>query len=137
MTRAVLDTNVYVSSIFWKGSPHRTVLLALRGAFEALTSPEILTELRVVLKRDFDQPDDLIRRQIDLILAYASLVIPTTDIDVLQEDPDDNKVLECAVDGDADYVVTGDGHLLDLGSFEGIRMVKPRAFLDVLQDAED
>lgn len=66
MVKAVLDTNILVSSIFWeKGNPHKVVELALDKKIEVFTSTEILQELEKVLKRDFDEPDEMIQRQYD------------------------------------------------------------------------
>lgn len=132
MTRVVLDTNVFVSSIFWKGPSHKVVEKALDGEIEVFTSVEILQELDKVLRRDFAEPDEMVHRQISLIVDYATTVPVTTKLSVVKKDPDDDKILECAVSCDADYVVTGDKHLLDLKEYRGIRIVTPKQFLDIL-----
>jgi predicted nucleic acid-binding protein len=67
----------------------------------------------------------------------AEIVKPDMVLHVIQDDPDDNRVLECAVKGSADYIVTGDRHLLRLGSYEAIAIVTVRQFLDTAEAEED
>lgn len=130
--KAVLDTNILVSSVFWMGNPHRIVELAIEGKIRACTSPEILAELEKVLKRDFLEDHDFIDSQIALILEYAEVVMPVRRIQAVKDDPEDDKILECAVAAGAEYIVTGDPHLLDLGNFEGTKIVKPADFLKLI-----
>lgn len=70
MIKVVLDTNIFISSIFWKGSPHRVVEKAVDGKINVFTSIEILQELDKVLRRDFEEPDEMVYRQISLIREY-------------------------------------------------------------------
>jgi uncharacterized protein len=131
--KAVFDTNIFVSSIFWeKGNPHRVVELAIDRKIMAFTSVEILQELEKVLKRDFDEPDDIIQRQIGLIFEYASVVISDEKVDVIKADPEDNKILACALSCNADYIVTGDQHLLDLKEYERVKIVTAKEFLGII-----
>ena len=94
MLKVVLDTNIFVSSIFWRGNPHKVVRLALDKRIRVVTSVEILQELEKVLRRDFEQPDEMVHRQISLILEYATVIKTTVKIDVVKADPEDNKILE-------------------------------------------
>ncbi len=133
MHKVVLDTNIFVSSIFWdKGNPHKVVALALDKKIKVFTSVEIIKELEKVLRRDFEEPDELIHRQISLVLAYAELVSVSSKINAVKDDPDDNKIIECAVSCSADFVVSGDPHLLNLKEYQGIKILSPREFIDLM-----
>lgn len=131
MFKVVLDTNIFVSSIFWdKGNPHKTVELALDKKINVYTSIDILKELEKVLRRDFEEPDELIHSQISLIMEYAKLINVNCRLDVVQDDPDDNKIVECAVSAEADFIVTGDPHLLNLKEYMNTKIVSPKEFLN-------
>ena len=81
------------------------------------------------LKQSQEQIDAFVKR----LGVVATLVEPTEALDAVADDPDDNRVLECAVAGGASYVVSGDAHLLKLGNYQGIAMLTPRDFLSVLE----
>src|SRR3989338_4918403 len=87
MIKAVLDTNVFVSSIFWSGPSHRVVLKALEKRIAVFISPQLLKELDRVLRRDFTQPDYFVHRQISLILDYATVVQSSLKLTVVKKDP--------------------------------------------------
>lgn len=134
MTRAVFDTNIFVSSIFWeKGNPHKAVEFALEKKAMVFTSVEILQELERVLRRDFEEPDEMIQRQIGLIVEYSNIVSVDKNVNVIKSDPDDNKILACAVSCGADYIVTGDKHLLELRVYENIKIVTAKEFVDIVE----
>ncbi len=131
MLRAVFDTNIFISSIFWKkGNPNKIVALALDKKIQVFTSLPLLQELAHVLRRDFNEPEPIIQRQLALILSYAVVVVPRVRIEVVKEDPEDNKVLECALSVKTDYVVSGDKHLLNLKGFKGVKIVSAKDFLE-------
>ena len=131
MLNVVLDTNIYISSIFWKGNPHKIVELAIDKKIRVFISVEILQELEKVLRRDFQEPDEIIHRQISLIFEYADVIKTNIKLDVVTADPEDNKIIECAVSCSADYIVTGDKHLLDLVEYKGVKIVSPRRFIEI------
>lgn len=134
--RAVLDTNVLISSIISTGIPHRIVVRGFRGEYVLLVSVETLTELRDTLQKyphKFQLSDDEIQTDVETVRYFAEFVDPVEDIAAVDADPDDDTFLEAAVAGNADYVVSGDSHLLDLGSFRGIDIVDPRTFYEVLE----
>jgi uncharacterized protein len=134
VVKTVLDTNIFVSSIFWKnGNPHRVVELALDKKIDVFTSVEILQELEAVLKRDFDEPDDMIQLQTGFIFEYASVIMSDIRVDAVKEDPKDNKILACALACNADYIVTGDRHLLDIKEFKGTKIVTAREFVGIAE----
>ncbi len=130
MIKTVLDTNIFVSSIFWFGPSHKVVEKALDGKIEVFTSIEILQELAKVLRRDFNEPDEMVHRQISLIMDYATVVQSGVKLSIVKKDPDDDKIIECAVSCNADYIVTGDRHLLDLKEYKGIKIVTAKQFLE-------
>ena len=134
MIKAVFDTNIFVSSIFWeKGNPHRAVEFELEKKVRVFTSVEILQELERVLRRDFEEPDEMIQRQIGLIVEYSDIVAVNRKVDAVKSDPEDNKILACAVSCDADYIVSGDRHLLELKEYESVKIVTAKQFVDIVE----
>jgi len=129
--RAVLDTNVIISALFWGGGPRRVVDLAASGRFQAITSPELLAELEDVLAEDFEVPQERVELILRDVLSWAEVAGPTEQVVLPVRDLADVKVVACAVAGRADCIVTGDRDLLSLGEVQGIRMMTVRAFLDV------
>ncbi|MHB1525671.1 MAG: putative toxin-antitoxin system toxin component, PIN family [Candidatus Dormibacteria bacterium] len=131
----VLDTNVLVSDLLRPGSiPNQLVLGAVAGRFLLLTSPALLAELDRVLRYPklaaaFPAPSSVVAR----IQRIASVVAPGERLSVASDDAD-NRVLEAAVAGKADAIVTGDRSLLAVGSsYAGIPLLTPRQFADVLE----
>ncbi|MBI3333799.1 MAG: putative toxin-antitoxin system toxin component, PIN family [Candidatus Omnitrophica bacterium] len=132
MIRFVLDTNVVVS-IALPGSRLQPLVEAWQGGrCRLLLSTEIFEEyLRVLTYPRFQLSSEDVRRTLERELRpYAEPVRVTSRINVVDADPSDNKFLACAVDGDADWIVTGDRHLLRLSPFRGIRIGSPAQFLD-------
>ena len=128
----VLDTNVLISSIFWdKGNSHKIVSMAIGQKITNFTSPEMLDELAKVLREKFKQPEEAIERQIALVANYSQITERKIKVSVIKEDPADDKVLECALACKADFIVSGDNHLLKLKEFRDIRIVTPKEFLDL------
>jgi uncharacterized protein len=136
MIRVVLDTNVYISALMFGGLPGSLLDLALLQSFLPVISPALLDELdeKLRIKFEVDAEDAVtIRAKLESI---AEIVKPETALHVIEDDPDDNRVLECAAKGNADYIVTGDRHLLRLGSYETIQIVTVRQFLDAVEADE-
>lgn len=134
MIRVVLDTNVYISALMFGGLPGSLLNLALLQSFPLVISPALLDELDEKLRLKFDVPTEdtaIIRAKLE---SVAEIVRPDMVLHVIADDPDDNRVLECAIKGNADYIVTGDRHLLKLGSYEAIAIVTVRQFLDVAEE---
>lgn len=127
--RVVIDTNLFVSS-FWGGKPKRLIDLFIKGKIQLLISPQILEEISRVLKEILgDDPE--ISRFIDLISLNSIEIIPNVTLQVVKEDPSDNKFLECAIAGKADYIISGDSHLLDLKEYQGIPIIRVAEFLKI------
>jgi hypothetical protein len=135
---AVLDTNVAVRGAISPKGPSAEIIKAWRArSFAWVTSPPLLQELESTLrsprlKRYIAWSDDELAEFIALVRAVAKIVVPTSRIDVIRLDPADNRVLEAAVEGHVDYVVTGDRHLLDIGRHENIPIVTPARFVAII-----
>ena len=129
--RAVIDTNVLISAIFWPGKPKQLLNQVRRGKISFLTSEVLLAELKRVLTRA-DKPFKLSETEAERVLAairdLAEVVEPHSTATQCRDDAD-NRVLECALDGRADWIITGDMDLLDLLSFEGITIATVADFL--------
>jgi putative PIN family toxin of toxin-antitoxin system len=128
--RAVADTNVVVSGLFWPGPPRRILDLARTGQVELFTSPTLLAELEDVLsRRKFIRRFELAGVGLqDLVQGYAALarvILPAEVPPIIAEDPDDDEVLACAMAARAEVIVSGDSHLLRLAEYQGIRIVRP------------
>jgi putative PIN family toxin of toxin-antitoxin system len=130
--RAVLDTNVLVSALLWRGIPHRCLLAAEAGLYDSLTAEPILDELRTKLIEKFGHTPREAAEAVSGVARAATTVALSGRGGWVLADPDDDKFIETALDGHADVVVSGDHHLLDLGTVEGVRIVTPREFLGLL-----
>lgn len=130
MPRYVFDTNILVSAYGFGGRPAQLMRAAILGDIELVTSPPLLAELARVLadKMEFDVAH--VEAVVGQLGRVADVIRPDTRISVIADEPD-NRVLECAVAGSADAIVSGDGHLLELGEFRGIRILRAA---DVLRD---
>jgi putative PIN family toxin of toxin-antitoxin system len=129
MLKVVLDTNIYISAILFDGKSEDIIKLVREGIVEVLISEAVILEIAEVLRRKFGWESWQISQVIDGIRETATLTIPHQSISLLEDDAD-NRVLECAIEGDAGYIITGDKrHLLPLKEREGIRIVSPDEFL--------
>jgi hypothetical protein len=134
MIKAVADTNVHISAILFGGRSETVRRLAREGKVELLISEPILAEIAGVLKRKFYWLDWQISEVIKDTMALATLITPVRSLPVIKEDEPDNRVLECAVEGQADYIVSGDEHHLQpLREYEGIAILSPRQFLELFE----
>ncbi len=140
--KVVIDTNVFISSTMsTKGAPAQVFDKWLSGAFELIVSDDIMTEYRTVLryghvrKRHGLTPPEMEKLINDFLrdfLRGVTLITPTETVHSVIDDPDDNKFLECAQAGGAEFVISGDKHLLNLKEYEGIQILSPSAFLLLL-----
>ena len=133
MTRVVADTNIFISALMFGGLPGSFLDLAFLRSFELVTSPILLDELDEKLRLKFGLSSgdaDRVRAKLE---DTALVVTPDLVLNVITEDPDDDRVLECAVAGEAEYIVSGDKHLLRLGSYQGISIVTAREFMNAIE----
>ena len=132
-TKVVLDTNVLVAALGWKGPPHKIFLHCIDGLLNLHTSPALISELEKVLSYNkFDFSNDEIKEFVSLVIETAHIVAPAITLSVVTVDPSDNRVLECARAASAGYIISGDKHLLNLHEFEEIKILTPDSFLKLL-----
>ena len=135
MIKVVVDTNVFISGIFWEGNYCSQVIDAWRsGKITMISSIEIIKELGETL-RDFKirMPGDMIKEWQNNIIENAVIVEPKEKLDVVKNDPKDNKFFEAAIDGGADYIISQDRkHILSIKEYKGIRTILPEDFLKII-----
>jgi uncharacterized protein len=129
--RIVLDTNVFVSGVFFTGPPYQILSAWHEGVVTLVISPEILAEYQRVTEALMEQFPSI---NADAILAllriHADVVLAKELPNSVSEDPDDDKFLACAVASQTRVVVSGDKHLLRVSGYRDIEVVKPRAFVE-------
>ena len=131
--RVVFDTNVLVSAFTHRrGISFQIWQKAIERRFELLLSPEIVTELAGVLRLKFSWGDERILPEVKFLVRTATLVVPKFTLQVIQADDDDNRILECAVAGNAGLIVSSDNHLRKLKSYQAIGIVTPLDFRRIL-----
>ena len=128
-----VDTNFLVSATQWDYSiAHKLLERLLRENHEIFATNEILEEFIEVLKRDFKYSEIESKDITEKVLQFITLVNPSKKIDVVKEDADDNKIIGCAVESGAEYILSYDKHLLNLKEFQGISIVRPEEALDLI-----
>ena len=134
--RVVIDTNIYISAIFWNGKPRGVIDLGRDGKITIFTSLDIENEIVGKLKTTFKLAEEDVNR---ILLDFSTFTLPiriNKQLIVVQDDPDDNKFIECAVECRANYIISGDRHLLNLKEYEGIKLIKSSEFLKVYYKQE-
>lgn len=130
--KVVFDTNIYISAIIFGGNPRACLELARKGKIEVSVSSPILLEISQKLKAKFKWSD---KEVLDVIEGYSKFikkVTPQQKLSIIKADPTDNKILECAKEAKADFIVSGDvKHLLSLKNFENTKIVSAKQFLDI------
>src|SRR5579863_1821284 len=122
-----LDTNTYVSALNFGGREMRLLNMAEAGALVIDISNHIEKELLRVLREDFDWDGYRIHDLSQRLWKLTNRVTPTRTVAVV-DDPDDDRIIECALAGGSDYIITNDKTLLRVGNFEGIVILKPDDF---------
>jgi putative PIN family toxin of toxin-antitoxin system len=132
MIKVVFDTNVWVSGLVFKGEVRKALQKVLDEEARPVISIALLRELeKVLLSAKIGYSQRAAAETLHQVQELCLLVHPTQTIHVIRADPADNKVLECALEGIADLIVSGDKHLLDMKMFRGIRIITPKEFLDI------
>ncbi len=135
--RVVFDTNIYISAfVIPGGNAEEAYLHAVRGRFELFTSIAILTETANTLRHKFVWSQDKIEDLLTNVGQSAVVVKTQPHIHILRDEPD-NRTLECAVETEAELIVTGDRHLLALQRFQGTSIMKLSEFLALLRKPEE
>ncbi len=127
--RVVFDTNIFISAfVFPAGQAEQAILKVLEGKDKLLISKDITDEVLSVLARKFDRNSEALAHTAVFLSEIAEMVKPSVKIKVLK-DAADNRILECAVSGRADLIVTGDKEMLHLKQYEGIKILSLRKYL--------
>ena len=133
--KVVLDTNIWLSGIFWNGEASKIIEKAEKKDIQIIISEDILSEIINVLNREskFQKHilnlksgiEDLLRT----ILSISTLIETKTKLDIIKADPKDNIILEAAIEGKVEYIISYDNHILNMIEFRGIKIISPGEFL--------
>jgi putative PIN family toxin of toxin-antitoxin system len=135
--KVVIDTNVYISAIFWGGKPRSVVDMGRDKQIMIFASSEIEEEISERLKEKFKLPEDEVNQILFDFSSFISPVKVTRKYLVIPEDPDDNKFIECAMECGVDYIISGDKHLLNLKEYSGTKIVNASKFLSIFNRFQD
>jgi putative PIN family toxin of toxin-antitoxin system len=128
--KVVLDTNVTISALFWDGNPRKIYDLIRNGKLIMLLSDDMEKEfIRVVGYEKFGLSPQEVMPFLRNLRTHARHVEKKSKISLVMDDPTDNIFLECALDGRADFIVSGDRHLLDIKVYGGVKIVRAGEFL--------
>jgi putative PIN family toxin of toxin-antitoxin system len=131
--KVVLDTNVFISGIFWRGDSERVLYSWFDNDFKLIVSKEIIQEIiEVLMDFKIQLPLEDILLWISILSINSEVVEPEEKINIVQDDPDDDKFIEAGVKGMARYIVTQDNHLLKIKEFRGIKILSPKEFLKII-----
>jgi putative PIN family toxin of toxin-antitoxin system len=129
----VIDTNVVLSAILFGGKPKQVLEMALLGSIQLAISESLVNDLQGVLQRPkFELSAQLAQTVVSEYTSIATWIEPSEHFNVVVDDPSDNHFIDCAVAAEADYLITGDRHLLNLGTFKMIKIVSVDNFIDTL-----
>lgn len=133
--RVTLDTNILISATFWHGNESQIIKLAENGQITLVLSKAILSEFEEVLKTRFAKmaTESEITEVIEKFISISHIVEPNIKVNIIKEDPEDNKILECAITGGVKYILSGDKHLLNLKRIKTIKIVTSKNFLDIIK----
>jgi len=127
--RLVLDSNIYISALLWNGNERKLVSSCQEGKYDPIISFYILNEIERVLLKKFNLTTEVVNEYLSEILTFSDLVIPTMKINEIPDDPSDNRILETAVEGMVDYIISGDQHLLNLKQYRDILIIRTSEIL--------
>jgi uncharacterized protein len=131
-----IDANIYVSAIAFGGKPGILLLMAIDGDVDLAISEPILDEVLRVLRVKFGHSDQELAEAETRIRSFTYMVEPVQGLNVVSDDPDDNRVIEFAVASGPYCIVTGDKDLLRLGRYEAIQMVRLADFLTSIESSD-
>ena len=130
--KIVIDTNVIISALGWEGKPREIFRGVLNGEFELIISKKQIEEL----KRVMDYPkflftEDQKFRLLEILIGIAKIVETSDKLKIIKEDPDDDIILESAVDNGVEFIISGDEHLLKLKEYMDVKIITPARFLEI------
>jgi putative PIN family toxin of toxin-antitoxin system len=133
--RIVIDISIFVSSFFWKRNPRKVLDRIIEGMDELFITNEILEQLAGVMSRPkFHTDKEGIEYYIKSIEEVSNKVVNNIKIQDGSRDKDDNIILECGMMGNVDYVITGNDDLLALKEYNGIKIVTPKEYLELIRE---
>jgi putative PIN family toxin of toxin-antitoxin system len=128
--KVVLDTNVLISAIAFEGKPREVFNRILKGQIQLAISKDILDEIEGVLSgKKFQYPKEVIHSIRNALEGLAEFVTPQKEVKRIKKDPDDNRILECALEAKAHLIISGDNHLLELKQYINVRIITPSDYL--------
>lgn len=132
--RVVLDTNVLISAIIFGGPPRKILQMIFTGSITGCLSMPILEEMIAVLRRrKFGFSAEQSMHIMEELHGLCEMVSPDSEMNAVPQDPDDNRILECALAARADFIISGDSHLTAMGQFNGIPIMPPSMFIDIFE----
>lgn len=135
MFRVTLDTNTLISATIAKGNEYELLKLAQLGKIKLVLSLQILKEFKEVISRPrFNYTIPVIDEIVERILNISEIIIPKEKVNIVKEDPSDNKFIECALSGNVNYIVSGDNHLLKIKQYKGIKIIRTSEILKKFKD---
>ncbi len=134
MITAVFDTNIYISAIGFDKNPEKLLRLAHHKEFTLYISPDIKAEISSTLTRKFHHTASQTKDDLLMVELSTEVVFPKEHVQIITIDPTDNKILECCLESDADYLVTGDiKHILPLKKFRNTKIVNVSEFIAIIR----
>jgi len=124
--KIILDSNIYISAFLSKGLASNILIHCEQGDLEIFTSEEILNEVKTRLTNKLRLDEEYVKNYVNHIRQVVKIVKPKENLRIVKQDPDDNKILECAVEADANLIVSIDKHLLKLKKFRKTGIVHPK-----------
>ena len=129
--KIVLDTNIFISSFFWGGNPRKIVQRIIDGKDELFICKEILQEIASVMARPkFNVSNESVMRFIHSIEDIANHIVLSGIVQQVCRDSEDDKILECALLANADYIITGDTDLLIFEEFRGVKIITANEYVN-------
>jgi putative PIN family toxin of toxin-antitoxin system len=134
--KVVIDTNTLISAFGWGGNPREVLRLLEKRKIINYTSAELLDELKRVISYPKLRFSNSLQNQIiEFVLLYSEIVEPREKLLVVKDDPEDNRILECALEPGAEFIVSGDMHILNLKEYRGIKIVTAAELIKHIKQA--
>ena len=131
--KIVIDSNIFISAFFWGGKPKEIFDRVLNGFDELYITDEIVNEINKVMgSNKFTVNNNDIKDYINIIEKYSKKIVSKNNIKSISRDADDDKILQCGIDGNVDYIITGDNDLLILKEYNKIKIIKPKEYLEII-----
>ena len=133
LPRVVIDTNIFYSALLFGGNPSKIILIASKNRIISIISLPILNEIEILFETKASFSRETIQLIVSKIKEYSTVVLPKNKLNIVRHDAD-NKIIEAAVEGDCQYVITGDKDLLVLKNYKKIKILTPSEFLKIFEN---